>query len=1489
MPLDAGRYPIRELLEAFRGASQLRPDLQLAFTGRRSATDDFLVWNYLDEHTLVSKVDFLPYYGHCAEFPAKKQECALWIGRDTPAAELTAEALLRQLDTRCGGHRKIALFITSFHPAKHEGNSALMRQWLDHLRAAGYRLHVVYYGLDRTSVTEEMRRAMRRDYDLAVEVDVTTRLVGSNRNGLNVHVDDWCGFELLDAVGKLTTEFEYDVALVNYAFMSAVLERIAAYTRKILLTHDSFADRNRRMLTQGFPESGWISLDQRGEALAVRRADVVVALQEDEAAYFRQLAGPGGDVRVIGPIPNTPHARRPPAAAKLRIGYFGSSNSVNEYNLVAYLTEWAQHPDLVTNSALVLAGGICATLPRFASAELLEKVSPRLLGPVDQLHEFFEKCDLCINPERGGTGIKIKTLDAMAHGAAVLTTAPGAVGIESASRFHNAPDVAALARLTAELEADRGLIELAWRETREAYTAYKARHDHGLTELLGPPVRTAPARAPVHADERAEMVVPDYVRQTASPYHLEEFRKVFSRVDLRGKSVLEIGSDFHLASARLFAANGAAEVVANNLWEWRSPEPLPPNVTFRAGDISDVALPDHSFDVVYGVAVLEHIPDVGRVAQAVKRILHPGGVAYLQGCPVWTGALGHHVWLDAHQTAETEGVAWEANEAWSETVYSFADPAKNPIPHWAHLTHTPAELREMLMAKDVPSVDAERIVRFVYNLDGRMTGACSNFKAPSEILDGFREHFAVECEPILHSEPENAEFRKASERYSESDLTTLGLQLWLTDRNQQPAHRFSAAVPVVSIVAPFYNVEEYIEECLASILAQDLPDFEVILVDDGSTDESRTIAARFAAGDGRIRIVTHAENRGLGPARNTGVRYARGDYILFLDCDDLLSGPGALGRLVEAAEETGCRVVIGSCERLKPDGTVVEFDRLFDRQGNGKPGSIKEGLDAFLGGFDVPGWEHLPLRAWGSLIQRAYYEELGLDYPAGEHEDMPHTPFLYYRAGGVYYDPHVAVLYRERSNSLSTAAWSAAKLRRYGTLWQEMKRRMHAHGLQDQVGEVAAVFACHLIWRIETNGSTGDAGETPADVLQEIMADLAGAASRALLFGILDRMPKHPWNATCSLARYQAMTASLPDLVMVEFHRTKLGLSDLPSPTDTEPEAAPAAAPVAGSAAPVAAREQRSGGFLANAGCEAEIVAAYEADASARLKNFPSMLTLGDKALYFHAARNLRFRGTIVDGGCFVGGTTLSLVEGLSHNPMVRSGDADTRGLIRVYDLFTVDDDYILRHLQQNYPDREFRPQTSFLPVFEENLRDKKEMLQVRPGDVTAIGYADSQPIELFGVDFCKALPVTDFTVRAFFPHLMTGALVLQQDFVHEYHPHIHLSMLRLADHFETRVELKWGGTVAYTCIKQITPAVIRERFGTDSSWFSDAAANVPLLRRLIEECHYDENRWVFLLTLGMYHLAQGHPGDARAAYYEARERFPQFTPSELTRQMIWD
>ncbi len=105
---------------------------------------------------------------------------------------------------------------------------------------------------------------------------------------------------------------------------------------------------------------------------------------------------------------------------------------------------------------------------------------------------------------------------------------------------------------------------------------------------------------------------------------------------------------------------------------------------------------------------------------------------------------------------------------------------------------------------------------------------------------------------------------------------------------------------LISVIIPVYNVEEYLRECLDSVLGQTYGNFEIILVNDGSTDSSGTICDEYLEKDERISVV-HQKNGGLSAARNTGLFEANGDYVYFLDSDDYIL-PETLEKLYEIAE-----------------------------------------------------------------------------------------------------------------------------------------------------------------------------------------------------------------------------------------------------------------------------------------------------------------------------------------------------------------------------------------------------------------------------------------------------------------------------------------------------------------------------------------------------------------------------------------------------------
>lgn len=134
-------------------------------------------------------------------------------------------------------------------------------------------------------------------------------------------------------------------------------------------------------------------------------------------------------------------------------------------------------------------------------------------------------------------------------------------------------------------------------------------------------------------------------------------------------------------------------------------------------------------------------------------------------------------------------------------------------------------------------------------------------------------------------------------------------------------------IPKVSIIVPVYNAQEFLARCVDSVLNQEYRDFELLLVDDGSTDASGSICDEYARKDSRVQVI-HKENSGVSDSRNLALDRAQGEYLQFLDSDDWIT-PDATKLFVRAAQESQADIVIAHFyrvvgERLSPKGDIEE-------------------------------------------------------------------------------------------------------------------------------------------------------------------------------------------------------------------------------------------------------------------------------------------------------------------------------------------------------------------------------------------------------------------------------------------------------------------------------------------------------------------------------------------------------------------------------------
>lgn len=133
--------------------------------------------------------------------------------------------------------------------------------------------------------------------------------------------------------------------------------------------------------------------------------------------------------------------------------------------------------------------------------------------------------------------------------------------------------------------------------------------------------------------------------------------------------------------------------------------------------------------------------------------------------------------------------------------------------------------------------------------------------------------------------------------------------------------------PIISVIVPVYNVEQYLPHCIDSILTQTFTDFEVLLIDDGSTDNSGRICDEYAKKDNRIRVF-HKENGGVSSARNVGLDNAEGEFLGFVDGDDILS-PVYLMILLKALEDLHVDLVIAQYTSKSSDAVSLNEEIMF--------------------------------------------------------------------------------------------------------------------------------------------------------------------------------------------------------------------------------------------------------------------------------------------------------------------------------------------------------------------------------------------------------------------------------------------------------------------------------------------------------------------------------------------------------------------------------
>ncbi len=214
--------------------------------------------------------------------------------------------------------------------------------------------------------------------------------------------------------------------------------------------------------------------------------------------------------------------------------------------------------------------------------------------------------------------------------------------------------------------------------------------------------------------------------------------------------------------------------------------------------------------------------------------------------------------------------------------------------------------------------------------------------------------------------------------------------------------------PLISIIVPVYQVEKYLEKCINSIIAQTYKNLEIILVDDGSTDNCPAICDRFQSVDTRIKVI-HQANGGLSHARNVGMEMATGDFIGFVDSDDWIE-PNMYEVLMSALQDTGADIAVCGRQMETSDSKPVSIDATSCKR---KLYSTEEALRTMIKGGGI-----IRNTVWNKLYKRTVLSNIS--FPAGKiYEDLLWTPLVIGNAKLIVCMDSPLYHYLNRTDSLS--------------------------------------------------------------------------------------------------------------------------------------------------------------------------------------------------------------------------------------------------------------------------------------------------------------------------------------------------------------------------------------------------------------------------------------------------------------------------------------
>lgn len=267
--------------------------------------------------------------------------------------------------------------------------------------------------------------------------------------------------------------------------------------------------------------------------------------------------------------------------------------------------------------------------------------------------------------------------------------------------------------------------------------------------------------------------------------------------------------------------------------------------------------------------------------------------------------------------------------------------------------------------------------------------------------------------------------------------------------------------PKISVIVPAYNIEKYIAKCLDSIINQTYSNLEIIVVDDGSKDDTGVIMDEYSKKDDRIKII-HQKNRGLSGARNSGLKIATGDYIGYVDGDDAID-PDMYARMMKACLDENAELAVCGYDCVDEDGILLELSATCSLNGNRDTIHVLPRLGALKTYLSDNKPYHIYNSVWSKLFKREIID--GIEFAEGHNsEDIMYTAAAMVNCTTcVFVDSPLYHYVQSRPDSIMNVSQKLADRRFNDELpfWEEQIELFKEKGLSD----IAEIARYHLTRR----------------------------------------------------------------------------------------------------------------------------------------------------------------------------------------------------------------------------------------------------------------------------------------------------------------------------------------------------------------------------------------------------------------------------------------